>query len=363
MSGHVPSARVSTGINLEKQPNRLKMSPRKKPVLWQLTDNNRLSIVNPELSKEWDDKKNGALRPENITAHSALKVWWRCERGHEWVATVDHRSNGRGCPACKHLLDDVGKSLGRKFPYLVGEWNSEKNASLTCFDVMPFSGRKVWWRCQKGHEWVAEIKQRTRFRSGCPYCSGLKADSSTCLASVNPNLAKEWHPTKNFPMTPLNTRFGSSKRVWWICQCGHEWQAGVGVRNFSQCRCPECSKSVVLKDGIRLQSLTEAYFYLLFSDSGEVFEYNKVYPNSRFRYDFYFPKANKYVEVTSFNRRSNKNWRAYLKKIVLKKKIACALGASFEFIQRELKGKELAFVKGNLMSPDSQVLGHRLGRA
>ncbi|MCD8196887.1 MAG: zinc-ribbon domain-containing protein, partial [Lachnospiraceae bacterium] len=28
------------------------------------------------------------------------KVWWKCENGHEWRATIASRSNGCGCPVC-----------------------------------------------------------------------------------------------------------------------------------------------------------------------------------------------------------------------------------------------------------------------
>lgn len=32
------------------------------------------------------------------------------------------------------------------------------------------SGVKVWWKCDKGHEWQAAPS--TRLHSGCPKCSG-----------------------------------------------------------------------------------------------------------------------------------------------------------------------------------------------
>ena len=56
---------------------------------------------------------------------------------------------------------------------LMAEWNWEKNNYLG-FDPKTLtlgSGQKVWWKCQKGHEWMAIISNRNR-KSGCPYCSG-----------------------------------------------------------------------------------------------------------------------------------------------------------------------------------------------
>lgn len=66
-----------------------------------------LSSVKPELLSEWDYEKNKAefgLTPESVTAHSNKKVWWKCSRGHEWLSTIDHRTNGHGCPTCSRHL-------------------------------------------------------------------------------------------------------------------------------------------------------------------------------------------------------------------------------------------------------------------
>ena len=40
------------------------------------------------------------------------------------------------------------------------------------------------------------------------------------LATVNPMLAKEWHPTKNENLNPEDITSGSSKEVWWLCPKG-----------------------------------------------------------------------------------------------------------------------------------------------
>ena len=61
---------------------------------------NDLKSQEPEVSAEWDYKKNGALSPEKIGAHSNHKVWWRCSRGHSWAARIADRVGGSGCPFC-----------------------------------------------------------------------------------------------------------------------------------------------------------------------------------------------------------------------------------------------------------------------
>lgn len=56
---------------------------------------NDLATKNPELAKQalgWD--------PTTLTPNSNKIVMWNCQDGHKWKASVNHRSNDRGCPSC-----------------------------------------------------------------------------------------------------------------------------------------------------------------------------------------------------------------------------------------------------------------------
>jgi hypothetical protein len=44
------------------------------------------------------------------------KVWWICEEGHEWQATVKSRTKGRGCPHCNKDLSRKKSSRKPKLP-------------------------------------------------------------------------------------------------------------------------------------------------------------------------------------------------------------------------------------------------------
>lgn len=132
---------------------------------------NCLATINPRVAKEWHPTKNGKLTPEDVTPGSSRKkVWWRCDKGHDWQALVKNRSNGHGCPCCSGLKVCKENSLAFKIPNLVREWHSSKNGSLTPNDVTSASGRKVWWICKKGHEYVASMGSRSR-GTGCPLCT------------------------------------------------------------------------------------------------------------------------------------------------------------------------------------------------
>ena len=57
--------------------------------------------------------------------------------------------------------------------------------------------------------------------------SKKKVSPENCLQTINPNLAKQWHPTKNGSLTPKDVTVFSSNQVWWRCANGHEWKAAV----------------------------------------------------------------------------------------------------------------------------------------
>ncbi len=135
-----------------------------------------LATMRPEVAAEWNWEKNGELRPEDFAVCSNKKVWWKCKEGHEWEATVKNRTRkDSGCPYCVGKLPIVGETdLATLRPDIAAEWNWEKNGELRPENVTVGSHRKVWWRCNEGHEWEATVKNRTRKDSGCPYCVGKK---------------------------------------------------------------------------------------------------------------------------------------------------------------------------------------------
>ncbi len=104
---------------------------------------------------------------------------------------------------------------------------------------------KVWWKCPKGpdHEWDARIKDRVK-GNGCPCCAGRKLSVTNSLSALLPQIAKQWHPTKNKGRLPEQILAGSNKYRWWKCPEGadHEWRARVIRRWHSGGRgCPFCA--------------------------------------------------------------------------------------------------------------------------
>jgi hypothetical protein len=71
-----------------------------------------------------------------------------------------------------------------------------------------------------------------------------KASESYNLHILRPDLAKEWHPTKNGTLGPKDVTPGSHKKVWWLCERGHWWLAAVSdrIRGRTCAYCRELQK-------------------------------------------------------------------------------------------------------------------------
>jgi len=147
---------------------------------------NDLLTTNQVLTKEWNYEKNGYLKPENVSAGSSRKVWWKCSKcGYEWQAIINARVKGRGCPNCREAkwsnerrekLVEERKSFVEENPTLFKEWHPTKNGDLRPEMFSAGSNKKVWWKCVNGHEWKASIVSRVK-GDKCPICSKQKRTS------------------------------------------------------------------------------------------------------------------------------------------------------------------------------------------
>ncbi|PGL44607.1 hypothetical protein CN922_29380 [Bacillus cereus] len=95
--------------------------------------------------------------------------------------------------------------------------------------------------------WEAKVDQRSRQKSRCPYFSGNRdIIGETDLATLMPELSKQWHPTKNLNLSPSQIKKSSNKKVWWLCEIGHEWESTIANRNNGNSY-PHCRKAKLNK--------------------------------------------------------------------------------------------------------------------
>lgn len=152
--------------------------------------------------------------------------------------------------------DMIMRRTPRKFqksnPYTIQNiklWCKLNNKSFELLsDIFEIGDKKLKWKCLSkdcGEIFYMDWENIYQNRN-CPYCSGHKVGLSNCLATKNPDLAKEWHPTKNGDLTPYDVTANNDKKIWWRCKynSNHVWNAIVSSRNFGN-GCPYCCNKKV----------------------------------------------------------------------------------------------------------------------
>ena len=207
-----------------------------------------LATTHPNLAKEWNYDKNKNLLPSMFSSGSSKKVWWICEKGHEWQATIANRKNGNNCPYCrgKKILqgyNDLKTWCINNDRYdLINEFDYEKN-NFKITDITYGSGKKVWWICKKGHSYQTYLTHRTKMNTSCPYCSNQKILTGyNDLETLFPLISKEWDFQKN-TKTPNEIGAKTQKKYWWICENGHKWKMSVYDRTINNRKCPICKEN------------------------------------------------------------------------------------------------------------------------
>ena len=104
----------------------------------------------------------------------------------------------------------------------------------------PGSGKKVWWKCGKSHEWEAQVGKRARAGRGCPYCTNKKLGYGNSLEELFPDIAKLWYQPGNGNLTPADVMAGSGTKVWWKCENGHIYKARVVDKTRKKGECLFC---------------------------------------------------------------------------------------------------------------------------
>jgi hypothetical protein len=192
---------------------------------------NDLATTNPELAAQadgWD--------PTTVSAGSHIEVQWRCLVGHNWDARVADRTKGNGCPVCSGSRVLAGyNDLETTNPELAAQADGWDPTTVTAG-----SARKVEWKCELGHKWIAVLASRSRGNQ-CPVCANRQVQAGyNDLATTNPELAAQadgWDPT--------TVTAGSGRKVGWKCANGHKWASVLSSRSQGN-GCPICSGHQVL---------------------------------------------------------------------------------------------------------------------
>lgn len=212
----------------------------------QLSEKSLLALY-PELAKQWYYTGNKPLRPEDVAACSHKKAWWKCPKGHKWQASIASRTKSHhGCPVCSNRKIIPGyNDLETVAPEIAKLWNYERNGDLKPSQVSFGCNKRVWWKCDKGHEYQLMINDKVGKKHGCPVCSNRKiVPGLNDLATIRPDLAAEWDKWRN-KLKPTEVAPHANKKVWWVCFRDHHWEASINDRTRKSSggtNCPYCSR-------------------------------------------------------------------------------------------------------------------------
>lgn len=208
-----------------------------------LPGENDMATLFPTLLSEWDFEANGDVDPHTIGPYSNKLVHWKCSKGHRWICTVNKRTrDNSGCPYDSGRRAIPGESdLATLHPSIARQWHPDKNIGIEPTEVRPGSNKKVWWKCDLGHEWQAKICNRTYLGNNCPVCNGRKPDvGKSDLCSRAPLVAKDWDFSGNNGTTPQDYCAESTFIADWKCHlCGTKWKKSIFAR-FRGNKCPTC---------------------------------------------------------------------------------------------------------------------------
>lgn len=138
-----------------------------------------------KLLDEWTglDENGNHIEMNKVTYRSGKKVYWKCKEGHTWLAMIYCRTRKEqptNCPYCsgKKVSDENNleawcRNNGEYGQRLIDEWVGldENGNHINMNEVTCKSGKKVYWKCKKGHTWITMIYNRTKLGTGCIYCN------------------------------------------------------------------------------------------------------------------------------------------------------------------------------------------------
>lgn len=158
-----------------------------------------MSLANPKyehIVKYFDFTKND-LKPEQIRPNSNQYLHWLCQNscgpGCTHIIDPSPLSNimRRGY-VCTHCTDQSKKFCCSRhslaaFPDVARMYNEEKNET-TALEIRHSSPALAWWKCDKGHEFQAQIASRVRRNvTSCRICdqSDMEKAMEVALRSLH----------------------------------------------------------------------------------------------------------------------------------------------------------------------------------
>ena len=153
---------------------------------------------------------------ENDYVNANEKLKWVCSNNHQWEASVNRmQQRDDKCLYCTNKIITI-----ETIQLVAKELGLELLSNSYINNVSPLK-----WKCKNDH-----IFSRTfaliKGNSKCPTCYSPSENYRTNqikkgkipLTESHPEIAKEWHPTKNNQLLPDHFTSGSNIEIWWLCE-------------------------------------------------------------------------------------------------------------------------------------------------
>jgi len=176
--------------------------------------------------KEMNDlaTSRGGKCLSKIYINSSQKLFWQCDKNHDWSATQSSIKNGSWCPYCSgKKLWSVDKSQNELRLKECNEIASLRGGECISA-IYKSSYKKLDWRCSNGHEWSATPISIKR-GSWCAYCyghkiwsPGMEENQARLLECIDIALKQGGEC--------ISEKYINSKtKMKWRCTHKHEWEA------------------------------------------------------------------------------------------------------------------------------------------
>lgn len=149
-------------------------------------------------------------------------------------------------PGRRTLAVDVAGLMLADFPSKLLDWDLDANPGVDPCELPAGSGYAAHWKCCRcGHTWEAPVNQRTKRLTRCGRCHTERADGLNSLATVHPDLVREWDAEANAPLRPERIKASHDKTVIWRCLEDPEhpsYRMSPFARAKVEIGCPICRK-------------------------------------------------------------------------------------------------------------------------
>ncbi len=215
--------------------------------------------------KQFNHKKN-KFSINELLLTDKRKVWWICEKKHEWcVAPISRLRSGKRFLNSKQKFSDCRIcSLVKSYKIpsnVIKFFNQSLNPTIKLQELSQRSTVKINWQCPSNdkHVWVAQYNSRAlsaNKKRNCPFCAGLKPDPEQTLQKIYP-IIYDSIIKKNKKIDYPSIAPGSGKVFDFKCPNGddHFYKSSIFVQTrysrntikkknlvIDKLRCPFCLK-------------------------------------------------------------------------------------------------------------------------